>query len=163
MNIKRITPFLPTTIRPARLWFNAALQLLAYAALIGWWGLSETLVLLGPGLFLALVGQDLLLLSQHTDMPTNLSLGRDVRPFPPMEQEPFTRSLRLPAWLSWLLLHFDAHELHHLDPAVPGYLLRDISYLPPNEEPWLSWLREVKHMSGTRFLFGEASTLEGGE
>jgi fatty acid desaturase len=145
------------------LWLNAVLQLLFYAALIAWWGLLETLVLLGPGLLLALMGQDLLLLSQHTDMPTNLSHGQDVRPFPTMEQEPFTRSLRLPGWLSWLLLHFDAHELHHLYPSVPGYLLREISYVPPNEKLWLSWIWEVKQMSGTRFLFGKTDMLEGGE
>lgn len=161
--IKRITPYLPTTTRPSRLRFAAAVQFLSYAALLSWWGLSETLIVIGPGLFLALMGQDLLLLSQHTDMPTNLSKGEDVRPFPPLEQGPFTRSLRLPSWLSWLLLHFDAHELHHLYPAVPGYLLRQIPYSPPNEESWLRWIREVKSMSGTRFLFGEADLLEGRE
>jgi fatty acid desaturase len=58
-------------------------------------------------------------------------------------------------------LHFDAHELHHLYPSVPGYLLRRIAYVPPNEESWRRWVREVKRMSGTRFLFGESALLEG--
>jgi hypothetical protein len=83
-----------------------------------------------------------------------------VQPFPPVEQGPFTRSLRLPAWLSWLLLHFDAHELHHLYPAVPGYRLREIPYTPPNEEAWWPWIQEVKRLSGTRFLFGESDRRE---
>jgi fatty acid desaturase len=159
--IRRITPFLPKNVRPSRLRLAAALQILAYTALVAWWGPSEVLVLLGPGLFLALVVQDLLLLSQHTDMPTNLSRGAEARPFPPQEQGPFTRSLRLPGWLSRLWLHFDAHELHHLYPSVPGYLLRRIAYAPPNEESWWRWVREVKRMSGTRFLFGESALLEG--
>lgn len=153
-NIPRIQPYLGPAIRPARLGVFAAFQLLGYAALMAWWGVFESLTLIGPGLLLALALQDILLLSQHTHMPTRLSHGRAVRHFPPLEQEPFTRSLRLPAWLSWLLLHFDAHELHHLYPAVPGYLLRRIAYSPSNEMHWWAWLRAAKAMSGTHFLFG---------
>ena len=152
--IGRIRPYLGAAVLPARLKLFAALQLLAYAALIAWHGVADSLLLIGPGLLLALAFQDVLLLSQHTHMPTHLSHGRAVRPFPPLEQGPFTRSLRLPAWLSWLLLHFDAHELHHLYPAVPGYLLRRIAYSPPNELHWLVWLRQAKAMSGSHFLFG---------
>jgi len=152
--IGRIAKFLGPRVKLARLRLAAALQLLAYLLLAAWWGPAEMLVSVGPGLLLAFIGQDVLILSQHTGMPTHLSEGREVRPFPPLEQGPFTRSLRLPAWLSRLLLHFDAHELHHLYPAVPGYLLRRIPYAPPNEVGWLAWLGEVKAMSGTRFLFG---------
>lgn len=159
-NIRRITPFLGRAVGLNRLRLAAALQLLCYLLLVAWLGLSTSLMLLAPGLFLALMFQDLLILSQHTGMPTHLSEGRAVRPFPPREQIPFTRSLRLPRWFSWLLLHFDAHELHHLYPAVPGYLLRHIGYSPPNEIGWLTWLREVKRMSGTRFLFGVPRTGE---
>lgn len=152
--ISRIAAYLGPTTSLSRLRLAAALQLLSYVLLVAWWGASETLVLLGPGMLLALMGQDLLLLSQHTGMPSHLSGERAVRPFPPLEQAQFTRSLRLPRWASWLLLHFDAHELHHLYPAVPGYLLRRVPYAPPNEVGWLAWLRQVKAMSGTRFLFG---------
>ncbi len=157
-HISRIKPYLKASTSVSRLQWVAALQFLFYAVLISWWGLLDTLGLLGPGLFLALMAQDLLLLSQHTRMPTNNSEGKAVRPFRFVDQAQFTRSLRLPGWLSWLLLHFDAHELHHLYPAVPGYLLRRIPYSPPNEVPWLTWLREVKQLSGTRFLFGGPHT-----
>lgn len=153
-NISRIRPYLGRSIRPNRLRAFAVFQLLGYLALMAWWGWWESLVLIGPGLLLALAFQDILLLSQHTHMPTHLSQGRAVHPFPPLAQGIFTRSLRLPAWLSWLLLHFDAHELHHLYPAVPGYLLRQIPYAPPNEVHWLAWLRQAKRMSGSHFLFG---------
>lgn len=151
--IGRIEPYLGASVSVSRLRLAAALQLLAYVALVLWWGLTNTLILLGPGLFFALMIQDLLLLSQHTHMPSYNSQGRKVQPFQPLEQGRFTRSLQLPAWLSWLLLHFDAHELHHLYPAVPGYLLRRIPYAPPNDLPWLSWIREAKSLSGTQFLF----------
>jgi fatty acid desaturase len=152
--IGRIGQFLGSSAALLPLRLAATAQLLCYMLLTAWIGLPEALILVGPGLFLALMAQDLLLLSQHTGMPSNLSEGGAVRPYPPQEQAQFTRSLRLPDWLSWLLLHFDAHELHHLYPAVPSYLLRRIPYDPPNEIGILTWLREVKAMSGTRFLFG---------
>jgi len=34
------------------------------------------------------------------------------------------------AWLSAALLHFDAHELHHMYPFVPGYRLHGVAYTP---------------------------------
>jgi len=152
--IGRITPFLPEKANKQGLWLSIFLQLAVYAAVIWVVGFAELMVLVGPGLVLSLMGQDLLILSQHTGMPTNLSHDRHVDPFPPSQQEEFTRSVRLPNWLSWLLLHFDAHELHHLYPAVPGYLLGQIDYSPPNEVNMFKWVREVKTLSGTQFLFG---------
>jgi omega-6 fatty acid desaturase (delta-12 desaturase) len=152
-NVPRIQPFLSKAALASRLYEAAGIQLLGYVALIVWCGVLESLVRVGPALLLALAFQDILLLSQHTHMPTHLSHGHAVRLFRPLEQGPFTRSLRLPVWLSWLLLHFDAHELHHLYPAVPGYLLRRIAVSAPNEVHWLTWLREAKAMSGSHFLF----------
>lgn len=150
----RLSRFPGVPVAPGRLRAIAALHLAGYAGLVGWWGVGASLLAVGPGLVLALMAQDILLLSQHTHMPTRLANGRDVRPHPPREQGPFTRSLRLPGWLSLLLLHFDAHELHHLYPAVPGYLLRRIPYAPPNEVNWLAWLRQAKALRGSEFLFG---------
>jgi omega-6 fatty acid desaturase (delta-12 desaturase) len=152
--VSRIAPFLPEKVDQRWLRLVILLQLAGYGVLIWFVGFGHLMFLVGPGLFLSLMGQDLLILSQHTGMPTNLAEGHHVDPFPPSEQEEFTRSIRLPAWLSWLLLHFDAHELHHLYPAVPGYRLRQIDYEPPNEVDMIAWVREVKALSGTEFLFG---------
>ena len=154
--VARIAPFLPDKVDQRRLKLMILLQLAGYGLLIWYVGFGQLLFLIGPGLFLSLMGQDLLILSQHTGMPTNLSHGHHVDPFPPSHQEEFTRSVRLPQWLSWMLLHFDAHELHHLYPAVPGYRLRQIEYDPPNEVNMIRWVREVKALSGTQFLFGKA-------
>ena len=60
------------------------------------------------------MAEDVLLLSQHTHIPQRVSHGAGVRRFPAVEQEEFSRSLRLPGWLSTALPHFDAHELHHM-------------------------------------------------
>lgn len=152
--IGRIMPYLPSKANIGQLWMSITVQLAIYVVLIWFVGPGELLFLVGPGLFVSLMFQDLLILSQHTGMPTNLAQGDPVDPFTPSEQEEFTRSVRLPPWLSWVLMHFDAHELHHLYPAVPGYRLRQIDYDPPNEVNMFNWVREVKTMSGMEFLFG---------
>jgi fatty acid desaturase len=109
----------------------------------------------GTGLALAIsfVIEDLLLLSQHTHVPQQISGGGTVKPFPAVEQEPFTRSLRLPRVASAFVLHFDAHELHHMYPFVPGYHLRQIPYTPENEIGWWHWVRGAKKVPADVLLF----------
>ena len=99
------------------------------------------------------VVEDLLLLSQHAHVPQNVSAGSPVSPVPAVGQEIFTRSLRLPRWVSALLLHFDAHELHHMYPFVPGYHLRRIPYQPSHEIGWWEWVRVSKRLRGVVLLF----------
>lgn len=107
----------------------------------------------GPALLLSPMAEDVLLLSQHTHIPQHVSHGAAVRPFPAIEQEEFSRSLRLPGWLSMLLLHFDAHELHHMYPFVPGYHLHGVAYMPQNEVGYWAWIRAAKRVPGEVFLF----------
>ena len=46
------------------------------------------------------------------------------------------------AWLSTLLLHFDAHELHHMYPFVPGYhLRRHRLHAGRTRVGWWRWMR----------------------
>src|SRR5689334_24135899 len=65
----------------------------AYAAVVGVIGFGTSARLFGAALIVALAAEDLLILSQHTHIPQQLSGGEDVRPFPTIEQEVFTRSL----------------------------------------------------------------------
>jgi fatty acid desaturase len=109
--------------------------------------------LFGLALVLALVFEDLLLISQHTHVPMGLSRGVDVDPYPAIEQERFTRSLRFPGWLSRALLHFDAHELHHMYPFVPGYRLAEIPYSPAHEVGCWRWIRVARAVPGEVLLF----------
>jgi omega-6 fatty acid desaturase (delta-12 desaturase) len=133
---------------------NTWLLILLYVALAITVGPGSLFRCLGVGLLLSLMAQDVILLSQHTHMPTNLSAGVPVRAFTPMQQEQFTRSLRLPEWLSRLLLRFDLHELHHMYVQVPGYDLHRIPYIARNQVNWLDWARGAKQLAGTAFLFG---------
>jgi acyl-lipid omega-6 desaturase (Delta-12 desaturase) len=123
---------------------------------------SATLLIVGPAtltrvaglaILLSFIAEDVLLLSQHTHVPQHVSQGAPVRPYPAPEQEVFTRSLRLPGWASAWLLHFDAHELHHMYPFVPGYHLRAIRYRPEHEIGWWQWIRGAKQLRGDVLLF----------
>jgi len=124
-----------------------------YVAIVVLVGPAALLRLIGLGVLLSLVAEDLLLLSQHTHIPQQLSHGEPVRPFPTIEQEVFTRSLVFPRWLSALLLHIDAHELHHMYPFVPGYRLGGIAYETENEIGVWTWVRRARAMPGELFLF----------
>jgi fatty acid desaturase len=55
--------------------------------------------------------------------------------------------------LSALLLHIDAHELHHMYPFVPGYRLGGIAYETENEIGVWTWVRRARAMPGELFLF----------
>ena len=88
-----------------------------------------------------------------------VSCGERVTPHRAMEQERYTRSLRLPRAISHAVLHFDAHELHHMYPFVPGYRLREIAYTPQNEIGWRQWIAAARAGSpATSCCFRTATT-----
>jgi acyl-lipid omega-6 desaturase (Delta-12 desaturase) len=152
-NPRRLAALFPRAFDREVMRRNVRVQLVAYAVLLvvaGPWLLLQATAV---GIVLSLIVEDLLLLSQHTHVPQNVSRGANVSPVPAVEQEMFTRSLRLPAWISAALLHIDAHELHHMYPFVPGYHLRRIAYRPTHEVGWWTWVRSSKRMRGTVLLF----------
>jgi len=152
-NLRRLAVMFPQRDDRTAMLVNASLQLAAYAVVVALVGPMFVLNGFVAGLVLSLMLEDLLLLSQHTQVPVQLSRGHTVSPVPAIEQAAFTRSLRLPPWASALLLHFDAHELHHMYPFVPGYHLRRVEYRPPNEIGWWAWLRASKRIDGVTLLF----------
>lgn len=149
----RLRQFLAASVLP-RIRTESLILLIIYAAIVLWVGPWQLAGNCGVGLLLALAIQDPLLLSQHTHMPRHLANGQAVQPFSHLEQEAYTRSLRFPSWFSVLIMHFDAHELHHMFVRVPGYRLRQIDYRTSNEVDWWQWLRAAKKLTGVEFLFG---------
>ena len=141
--------------RPRRvLLSNVCSLLLAYALLLWLVGPAQLMHLAALALLLSLALQDPLILSQHTHIPQRLSRGRNVRPLPPAEQLRYTRSLRFPSWISrWILFGFDAHELHHRFPGIPGCRLRGMARATANEVHWWEWLRAAKRLRGSVLLF----------
>jgi len=124
-----------------------------YVAIVALVGPATALRSAGAGLLLAFVAEDVLILSQHTHIPLQISHGEPVRPFPTIEQEAFTRSLVFPRWISALLLHIDAHELHHMYPFVPGYRLGGVAYETTNEIGLWTWIRRARALPGEVLLF----------
>ena len=132
---------------------NMAGLVVAYGAVVAVVGLETSARLFGLAFVVTLAAEDLLILSQHTHIPQQVSGGEDVRPFPTIEQEVFTRSLVFPRWLSALLLHIDAHELHHMYPFVPGYRLGEVEYATENEVGLLAWIKGAHALPGDLLLF----------
>jgi len=124
-----------------------------YVAIVAVVGIATCARAGALAIVLSFAVEDLLLLSQHAHVPQHVSAGEAVRPYPAPEQDVFTRSLRLPAWVSSWLLHFDAHELHHMYPFVPGYHLREIDYQTAHEVSWWEWTRRAKALRGHVLLF----------
>jgi fatty acid desaturase len=127
--------------------------LAVYVAVAAWLGPVMLLRCAGLATLVAFVLEDLLILSQHTHVPMDVSGGGRVAPYAALDQERFTRSLRLPWMISRAILHFDAHELHHMYPFVPGYRLRDIAYEPQNEIGWRQWIVAARRIPGDVLLF----------
>jgi fatty acid desaturase len=128
--------------------------LTAYVALFLWIGPLALLVSVGPGFLLSLMLIEPIMMSQHTHVPQQLSGGQRVSAVPAPEQAVYTRSLVFPAWFSrFVLLGFDAHELHHVYPAVPGYLLWRVDWAPPGRFTWWRWVLAARAMRGEAFLF----------
>jgi omega-6 fatty acid desaturase (delta-12 desaturase) len=133
---------------------NVVVLLAVYGVAAYWFGYDRLVRLAGLAIVINLVVEDPLILSQHTHMPRKLSGGQAVRPIPASAQVSFTRSLGFPDWFSyWVLMGFDAHELHHRYPQVSGYRLRRLGFRTPNEIHWWSWIRSAKRVPGSVFLF----------
>lgn len=124
---------------------------------------ATTLTLLGPTLclrlfalaaFLTLALTDPILFSQHNHIPQAIAADRPVAPHPPADQGIYTRSLIFPRWISRLiLLNFDAHELHHRHPHLPGYRLGALRDPTPNARPAWQWIRAAKKIPASVIMF----------
>ena len=151
-NLLRLRMLFPEDERRAISW--SALSLAgAYVAMAIVIGPALLVRLFGVANVLAFIVEDVLLISQHTHIPMTRSGGQPVPPYPPLDQERFTRSMRLPRVLSRLALHFDAHELHHMFPAVPGYRLEEIGYVAAHEVPVGTWVPAARAVPGAVLLF----------
>jgi len=157
-NLPRLYKLFPRRKKRLRLTLNVFVLLAIYVSVCWLVGFHQILVIFALAAFLSLMMQDILILSQHTHIPMQLSQGEDVAPFTPAEQEFFTRSLEFPRWFSVLvLLNLDAHELHHIYPSVPGYYLSRIGYETHKCVPWWRWLQKAKQIPGEVFLFQNSS------
>ena len=164
-NLPRLWKIFPRPRERRLLVLNIIGYLVVYLALgtfLGWGFVARTI---GLALLITMSLQDLLILSQHTHIPMKLANGQSdhhdhntdhpVKPFPPMQQEVFTRSLVFPQWFARLiLLNVDAHSLHHMRPRVPGYHLHRLQNgKTANTIRWWEWVIRAKSVPGEILLF----------
>jgi acyl-lipid omega-6 desaturase (Delta-12 desaturase) len=153
-NVRRLNTLFTAPDQRRAMLANIAVLGIAYAGVCGLLGIEQIFRLFGLATVLTFALQDPLILSQHTHLPQRLSGGRRVAPLDPAAQARHTRSLAFPRWFAhYVLIHFNAHELHHRFAAVPGYRLGRIACVAPNEVHWWTWLKAVKRMRGSVFLF----------
>jgi len=132
---------------------NLIVQGVLYLVLTGLIGLP-LLEVIGPALLVSFMFMDVILFSQHNHIPQKLSHGERVSPHPFIEQQPFTRSLIFPQWFArGVLLNFDAHELHHMYPTVPGYRLTELNYQPPNAISFWKFVWKAKTSQAAILMF----------
>lgn len=154
-NIPRLWQRYPSGRDRVRHVASVAFILIVHGSLMTLLGPAWTRIF-GGGLCLFFLVSDPLLLSQHSHMPQHVSEGSKVTPFEPWEQDRFTRSIIFPDWISrWILLHFDAHGVHHLMPHLPCYHLGlaherlDVR----NRIDWWEWLVAAKRTPAHLLLF----------
>lgn len=152
-NMQRLRSLFPKPQERRRFAASSIVLVATYIIIVALIGPATAFRSVGAGLLLAFVAEDVLILSQHTHIPLQISHGEPVRPFPTIEQEAFTRSLVFPRWVSALLLHIDAHELHHMYPFVPGYRLGGVAYETTNEIGLWTWIVRARALPGEVLLF----------
>lgn len=153
-NLPRLFGFFDDRRQRRRLVTNASAQLVAYGVVIVALGPMHLLKLVGLGTLIALVFQDVLILSQHTHIPQDRARGSHVKPIPAIDQEEYTRSLDFPPWFArWVLLNVNDHELHHMYPSVPAWDLPRLGHATRNRNGWLHFVVEAKRLRGEVFLF----------
>lgn len=157
-NVPRLRAMISRPLHRRRITVGIIAQLVAYAVVVVWLGPWTCLKVFGVSTLISLSLTDPILFSQHNHVPQALAEGRDVKPHPPAEQVVFTRSLRFPRWISvGVLLNFDAHELHHKYPHVPGYRLPEIDEEMPDTRHWWTWIRAAKRTPASVIMFQNRS------
>lgn len=87
---------------------------------------------LDAALILALYGGSFVLYGRHGWMLLLALIGRGFlislvdnvfHYATPLDQTHYARNLRLPAWISACILHFNLHGIHHLNPSLPWWKL----------------------------------------
>jgi fatty acid desaturase len=153
-NLPRLWSMFPRPNHRRRHAINIVALLGIYVGITLWVGPWPLLRAVGVAYLLMNIMLDVLLLSQHSHIPMEVSGGKKVKPFSFAEQVPYTRSLRFPDQVSRIwLLGFDLHELHHELPTVPGYCLPNLYRPTPNEVSWWRWTLQAKATPADIFLF----------
>jgi fatty acid desaturase len=77
-----------------------------------------------------------------------------VRPKQPWEQDEFSHTMQLPAWVTkWLVLGFNHHSLHHLFPKLPYYYSHALMFEAKHTQHWREWILKAKRMQASALIY----------
>ena len=107
------------------------------------------------GVVLSLVVEDLLLLSQHTHVPQNVSDGPTCARSGRGAGDLHALAAAPGVGLGGCSCTSTPTSCTTCIPFVPGYHLRRIPYRPSHEVGWWTWVRASKRLAGVVLLFRE--------
>lgn len=103
------------------------------------------LIYLAISLIPFVVSSDIILLSQHAEMPMKLSAPGD-NPTPLSEHYKYTRSINFGNIMNkYIFLNFNEHLAHHKRPTLPHfYLSQYVEVNDPRRMNGLAWIKYIK-------------------
>jgi fatty acid desaturase len=123
---------------------------------------GQYILYLLPGLILSFMVTDIVTLSQHSHIQMPVSEGEKTKPLLYKDQIQYSRSLSMnPLIAKWLFFNMNYHEAHHAYPGLPFYFLDKAKGEWQNTFPLLPWLKKVKAMRGSEFVFTTSSKRDG--
>ncbi len=153
-NLRRLVQLYPKPWQKRRIYLSTASVLVAHALLVAALGLFGYLSVFALSFVLHSIIMDPIVLCQHCHLSYERAGDVDVKPILATEHDRYTRSVHFPRFISrWLLLGFDRHELHHLLPGIPGYLLNRVEEKTINQFSFFQWLRQAKRIPGYTLVF----------
>jgi fatty acid desaturase len=152
-NVRRMAAVAPSPRQRRRVMFSVIFLIAVYGCVIALAG-ARFLEVWGAAFVCFLAIGDPILLSQHVHLPLRKADGAKVRPFALAEQDLFTRTIIVPAWIErWVVLHFTTHSVHHAHPQVAHYDLSRIPFSPSHAIRWSEWLRAAKRIPVVQLLY----------
>lgn len=152
-NIKKIAQIHPAS-KPS-ITFNIIFLIALYLSLIVFFGKTFFQCwLVAYYIFLAVSEPLLFAQHVHIDQHDHITVDENLKPIPTYEQDPFSRTLIFPKFVSqFILFGFDLHNAHHCYPEIPSYMLHEIGYTPKKTTNGIEWYRAVKKMPAHTLLF----------
>lgn len=152
-NVSGVAKVAPSRRQRRQVLFSVAFLIASFGLAIAL-ARTQFLQIWGVAFLCFLMIGDPILLSQHVHLPLRKADGAKVRPFVLAEQDLFTRTIMVPAWIEhWVVLHFTTHGVHHAHPEVAHYDLARIQFSARHAIGWSEWLRAAKRIPVIQLLY----------
>jgi acyl-lipid omega-6 desaturase (Delta-12 desaturase) len=152
-NLKGVATVAPSSTQRRRALYSVLLLVTVYSTVIAVAG-RRFFEVWAVAFLCFLMISDPVLLSQHVHLPLRKTDGAKVKPFTQANQDHFTRTIILPAWVAkWIFFHFTTHGVHHAYPHVAHYDIERVPFRSSHAILWSTWLRAAKRIPAVRLLY----------